>query len=286
MKRRMKGGRWSASITCLFLISFMLLCPYVRAGEPSLATQEVVAEGRVVVGDDMTLAQAKALSLNDARRVAIERAAGVLVRGTTIVYNAELISDLIAAFSRGLIVKEEVLAEGPRTEAGYVVYVSRIRALVKPLEQKTRKDIRILSAEVLSADHPVPSSHPFFQDQDEVRIRVLAEGDLTLHIFSVSQDGHVNRLLPNAYVPCKQISAREEVMFPDDALRTTGFKLRVHVPSGLSRAYETIIVIATKERVDLLAGKREAVLSDLMGELSCIEQSSWTDAVIGYEVRR
>ena len=33
-------------------------------------------------------------------------------------------------------------------------------------------------------------------------------------------------------------------------------------------------------------GIREPTLSDLMGELSLLEQSSWADAVIGYEVRR
>jgi len=108
-----------------------------------------------------------------------------------------------------------------------------------------------------------------------------------MNIFSVSQDGRVVRLLPNAYMKQDRIPSRQNFIFPDEALRNAGFKLRVHVPKNLSKAYETIIIIGTKEKADFLSAKeKDATLSDLMGELSLVEQSSWADAVIGYEVRK
>ncbi|MFB3925001.1 MAG: DUF4384 domain-containing protein [Syntrophales bacterium] len=273
----------------LLSISIIPLCitlPRASAEAPGTEICEVVAEGRALLGEDMTPAQAKALSLNEARRVAVEKAAGVLVSSSSVIYNSQLISDLISAFAKGLIVKEEVLYDGFKTEDGKPVYVCRIKAFVKPVKQK-QKDIRITEAEVSRADRPFASSMPVFQENDEIRIRVRAEGDLNMNVFSVSQDGRVIRLLPNSYVKQNKIPSGQDFIFPDETLRSSGFKLRVHIPKNLSRAYETIIVIATKEKADFLSGKKkDAALSDLMGELSLMEQSSWADAVIGYEVRR
>lgn len=274
-------------LLCILILTLCVFIPHAAAGAAETEIHEVVAEGRALLGEDTTPAQARALALNNARRIAIERAAGVLVRGSSVVYNSQLISDLISAFSKGLIIQEELLYDGMKTEDGRAVYVSRIRARVKPVKQETRKDIKIIKAEVSRADRPFPSSSPVFQDNDEIRILVRAEGDLNMNIFSVSQDGMVVRLLPNSYMKQDPISSLRDFIFPDDALRSAGFKLRVHVPKNLSRAYETIIVIGTKEKADFLSAKeKDATLSDLMGELSLLEQSCWTDAVIGYEVRR
>jgi len=274
-------------LPCTLIISLCFLLPGAAAGATETEIHEVVAEGRALLGEDTTPAQARALALNNARRIAIERAAGVLVRGSSVVYNSQLISDLISAFSKGLIVQEELLSDGIQTEDGRAVYVCRIRARVKPVKQETQKDIKIIKAEVSRADRTFPSSVPVFQDNDEIRVQVTAEGDLNMNIFSVSQDGRVVRLLPNQYMKQDRIPSRQNFIFPDEALRNAGFKLRVHAPKNLSRAYETIIIIGTKEKADFLSAKeKDATLSDLMSELSLVEQSSWADAVVGYEVRR
>lgn len=279
--------KWVFLLPCTLILSLCFLLPGSAAGATETEIHEVVAEGRALLGEDTTPAQARALALNNARRIAIERAAGVLVRGSSVVYNSQLISDLISAFSKGLIVQEELLSDGIQTEDGRAVYVSRIRARVKPVKQETQKDIKIIKAEVSRADRIFSSSNPVFQDKDEIRIQVMAEGDLNMNIFSVSQDGRVVRLLPNQYMKQDRIPSRQNFIFPDEALRNAGFKLRVHVPKNLSRAYETIIIIGTKEKADFLSAKeKDATLSDLMGELSLVEQSSWADAVIGYEVRK
>ena len=53
------------------------------------------AEGQVTLGDDSTVGQAKAAALNNARRAALEKATGVEVRGSSTVYNYQLINDLV-----------------------------------------------------------------------------------------------------------------------------------------------------------------------------------------------
>jgi hypothetical protein len=274
-------------LPCILILSLCFFLPNAAAGATETETYEVVAEGRALLGEDTTPAQAQALALNNARRIAVERASGILVRGSSVVYNSQLISDLISAFSKGLIIHEELLDDGMKTEDGRAVYVSRIRARIKPVKQETQKDIRIIKTGISRVDRPFSSSNPVFQDKDEIRIMIRAEGDLNMNIFSVSQDGGVVRLLPNPYLKQDRIPSRQDFIFPDEALRNAGFKLRVYVPKNLSKAYETIIVIGTKEKADFLSGKgKESTLSDLMGELSLVEQSSWADAVIGYEVRR
>lgn len=282
-------SRWKRGILflCLPVLMIIFSPPGFAADGVKKEPIEIVTEGKALLGDDTTPAQAKALALNEARRMAIEKASGVLVSSSSVVYNWQLISDLISAFSKGLIVKEDTLFSGIRMEDGRAVYICRIKALVQPLRLETRKEIKIIKAEILKADRPYSSSSPIFQDNDEIRIRLQTEGDASMNIFSVSQDGRVARLLPNLYIEQKQIPSRQEFIFPDEALRKAGFKLRVHTPKSLSRAYETIVVIATKDKRSFLSGKEnEATLSELMNELAQVEQSSWADAVIGYEVRR
>jgi hypothetical protein len=274
-----------SSMICSVLFFSFALC--ASAETDTGYVREVIAEGRALLGEDTTPAQAKALALNDARRIAVERAGGVMVRSASVVYNSELISDLISAFSKGLIVKEDILSEGLRTEDGRLAYICRIKASIKPISQEKQKDIRIDRVEVARVDRPFSSSTPVFQDNDEIRIRVKTEGDLNMNVFSVSQDGGIVLLLPNPYVKLKKVSDNQDFIFPDEAMRGSGFKLRVHTPKNISRAYETILIIATKEKKDFLSAKsREATITDLMGELSLLEQSSWADATIGYEVRR
>jgi len=96
---------------CLLLI---MLCISTALAQSDI--QIIEKEGEAVLGDDMTPAQAKALALNNARRSAIEQASGVIVHGSSVVYNFQLVSDLVASATRGVIVKEEILADEKKME--------------------------------------------------------------------------------------------------------------------------------------------------------------------------
>lgn len=276
--------RHSREIFSIFVVLTFLLSFPAFAGE--LIT--VVADGQAVLGEDTTPARARSLALNNARRSAIEQATGVTVHGLSVVYNYQLISDLISAFSKGLIVKEEILIDNIKAEDKHIVYFLKIRAHVKPLKHKKPGDFRIVKAEVFRAEGTSVMKNPVFQDNDEIQIRVGVNRDLFLNIFSVSQDGRITKLLPGKYFKHNRASAGRDFLFPDKVQRTTGLKLRVHSPKNLPSAFETILVVATPKRVELLSDNNqdENTITDLMYELSRLDQSLWVQKTIGYEVRK
>ncbi len=95
----------------------------------------VQAEEVVSLGEDMTLAEARARSRDEARRKAIEQAVGTFVKGQTVVYNSQVADDLVRSIVRGLIVEEQIQEEGLRQSgqgAGQTVlqYATKLRAKV------------------------------------------------------------------------------------------------------------------------------------------------------------
>ncbi|HPC00272.1 MAG TPA: DUF4384 domain-containing protein [Syntrophales bacterium] len=251
------------------------------------AVKVVVTEGRAVMGEDMTLAQTRALALGDARRRAVEQSSGVMIRGVSVVYDARLIGDVITALTRGLIVGEEILEEGLKREGEAPVYICRLKARVQVLDPGRERFMTSLRAEIAGPDGPLSSSRAVFRDGEEMVIRIRGDKSFYPHIFSVDQDGRVAELLPHPLVRWDLVPAGREVLFPTEDLRKAGFRLRVRAPAGLSRAYETIVVIATKEAVPILDRiGREATITDLMGALASRDHYGWVETLIGYEVRR
>ena len=250
--------------------------------------QVIEKEGEAVLGDDMTQAQAKALALNNARRAAIEQASGVIVHGSSVVYNFQLISDLVASATRGVIVKEEILLDDVKKEGKQIVYYTKIRAHVKALEGREKSTLKILNASVNRYGSSPSSTAIVFQDNDEIQIRAKVNSDAYIHIFNISQDGLVTKLYPNDYFKSDVVPANSLFTFPDEKQRTLGLKMKVRAPQNLSRAVETILIAATKEHVDFLSEKKagEVTITDLMKELSEMDVLLWTEKIVGYEVRK
>ncbi len=250
--------------------------------------QVIEKEGEAVLGDDMTQAQAKALALNNARRAAIEQASGVIVHGSSVVYNFQLISDLVASATRGVIVKEEILLDDVKKEGKQIVYYTKIRAHVKALEGREKSTLKILNASVNRYGSSPSSTAIVFQDNDEIQIRAKVNSDAYIHIFNISQDGLVTKLYPNDYFKSEVIPANSLFTFPDEKQRTLGLKMKVRAPKNLSRAVETILIAATKEYVDFISEKKsgEVTITDLMKELSEMDVLLWAEKTVGYEVRK
>lgn len=249
--------------------------------------QIIEKEGEAVLGEDITPAQAKALALNNARRSAIEQASGVIVHGSSVVYNFQLVSDLVASATRGVIVKEEILADDIKKEGKQIVYYTKIRAYVKTLENKERGSLKILKANVNRYSSNPASASIVFQENDEIQVRAKINSDAYLHVFAISQDGMVTKLYPNEYFKAENLSPETEFIFPNEKQRDLGLKLKVRTPKNLSRAVETMLFVATKEKTDFLSDKKdESTITDLMKELSEIDASLWTEQAVGYEVRK
>ncbi|MDI6744905.1 MAG: DUF4384 domain-containing protein [Thermodesulfovibrionales bacterium] len=269
---------------------FICLCAFIpmfaEAKQDNI--QVIEKEGETVLGEDMTQAQAKALALNNARRAAIEQASGVIVHGSSVVYNFQLISDLVASATRGVIVKEEILLDDVKKEGKQIVYYTKIRAHVKALEGREKSTLKILNASVNRYGSSPSSTAIVFQDNDEIQIRAKVNSDAYIHIFNISQDGLVTKLYPNDYFKSEVIPANSLFTFPDEKQRTLGLKMKVRVPKNLSRAVETILIAATKEYIDFISEKKsgEVTITDLMKELSEMDVLLLAEKTVGYEVRK
>tara|TARA_B100000315_G_scaffold213335_2_gene211224 strand:- start:2976 stop:4355 length:1380 start_codon:yes stop_codon:yes gene_type:complete len=249
----------------------------------------IVAEGIARLGDDTTLARTKAMALNNARRSALEEAVGILLRGSSVIYNRDLVSDLVVTATKGLIVKEEILdGSGLETNNKHPIYRILLRAYIKPVKLEKRGNFKILKAAVFKAVNPSASKSPVFQDNDEIQIKIKINSDYYPNLFSVDQDGRVIKLFPNPYVKSELLPAQTNFVFPDDSLRAIGIKLRVKTPQSISRTIESVLIIATKERIDFLTDKNqeETTITDLMRELSELDPSLWAERTVGYEVRK
>lgn len=258
---------------------------------PASATHEEVriveAEGQVTLGDDSTIGQGKAAALNNARRAALEKTTGVEVRGSSVVYNYQLINDLVMTATRGLIVNERIMENKCKSEADHLYCTARIEASVQPLHAERRGDFAVTKALVHRVGSDASKSAPVFQNKDEIQITAMANQDAQLNIFNVDQNGNVDKLYPNEYCSIERTAAGSEVVFPNEAQRKNGLKLKVRTPKGVAKAVESVMVVALKEKKCLLGDKsiENPTITDLMRELSEIDPSLWAEKTAGYEVR-
>jgi len=253
----------------------------------------VTGEGIVSFGEDTTLAEARSRARDEARRHAIEQAVGVFVRGQTVVYNAQVAEDLVNSLVRGIVVEEQILEEGVRQlgqgpGAPAFQYATKLRAKVKPVRAEHRGDFRVTAT----------INKTVYQDGEEMQIAVDSSKDAYVHIFNVGQDDTVTVLFPNRYVQNSFVEARKELVFPDEAQRALGIRLRVFPPAGVKTAVEKIKLIATRHKLDLLKGKvPEGVyriypgkdtnlVTVLLRELALLNDSDWAEMTLPYEVRR
>jgi hypothetical protein len=282
------------SIFILSVTAALCMTHILHAEEPAISETQtenlriVETYGEAVFGEDTTTAQAKAAARNNARIRALEEAVGVQMRGSTVLYNSSLISDLVVTATKGLIVREEIIEDKPKIKDDQISYYYKLRAYVKPINIEKRGDFKILRAEVVRADSDRRLKYPVFQHDDEIQIRIKVNNDSYINIFSVSQDGMVSKLFPNKYFKSDMLAAKETMVFPDNTQRALGLKLRVKTPKKLSKAIESVLVIATREKVEFLADEtiEAPMITDLMRELSEIDPSLWAEKTAGYEVRK
>lgn len=261
--------------------------PQVESREDGIKV--VISEGTAPFGGNITYEQAKNLALKNAWRKALEDALGIGVRSSAILYNHKLLSDLVQEWTKGHIVKYDVLEEGPRPAGNNLsYYYAKIRAYVKPTNLEKRGGFKIARAEVYRVGTKTKPPGPVFYEEDELQIKMVVSESAFIHIFSVSQDGKVSKIFPNEHSPNEKLPAGNELVVPDDSLRNRGIRLQVKTPEKLTQADETIFLVATKEKYNFLVGKTAGLITfeDLMQELSELDPSEWTERTVGYMVIR
>jgi len=251
----------------------------------------VTAEGTVFLGDDTTIAEARTRSRDEARRKAIEQAIGIFVRARTVVYNFRLAEDLVHSIVRGVVIEEQILSEGLReVDIGKgqkaLIHDTTLKARIRPVPAERRNDF------VIKGD----LNKSIFLANEEMVITVAASEAAYIHIFNVDQDNAVTVLFPNKFRRDNYVIGMKELIFPDDDLRDMGVRLRVVPPAGATKVLEKIKLIATKKHLELPQGKFNdasfqtyqghdtGLVTDLMKELTGLEDTEWAEETISYEV--
>jgi|KBSMisStandDraft_5_1062788.scaffolds.fasta_scaffold40301_2 hypothetical protein len=251
----------------------------------------VTSEGTIFFQEDMTIAEARARSRDEARRKAIEQAVGVFVRASTVVYNFGVAEDLVHSIVRGVVIEEQILSEGLREldigKGGKVLaHDTTLRALIRPVPAERRTAFAIEGN----------LNKSIFFANEEIVITVAASEAAYIHIFNVEQDNAVTVLFPNKFRRDNFVSGKKALIFPDDELREMGVRLRVIPPAGATKALEKIKLIATKRNLELPRGKFDdasfqtyqghdtGLVTDLMKELTKLEDTEWAEMTVSYEV--
>ncbi len=262
------------------------------------ASVSVVAEGMAPFLKEMSLEEAQGRARDEARRNAIEQAVGVFVRGTTVLHNSQIADELIASVARGVIEQEQWIDEGIRDiqddkHRGQKIHVyhSKVKALVRPVRVERRAGFEIQAS----------LNKQVFQEGEEALIKVRSSQPAYLYLFSVTQDGSVTMLMPNQFMKRHYFPANQDVLFPGEALRTLGVRLRVTLPPRTRKAVEYIKVIAIRKPVRLVkesdeqaqesafaifSGAEGGMIHDLVKRLALLDDEDWTETTVPYEVRQ
>ncbi|MBI5194467.1 MAG: DUF4384 domain-containing protein [Nitrospirae bacterium] len=246
--------------------------------------------GKIFMGENDDKASVKQKAHDYAIRNAMEQA-GVLVLGKSDMLNGDLIHELISITSEAFIENTKILVETCGGEGGNLFCMVELEAEVKPMNLDKHRLLKVMRASIQEPDKAKQSKKPVFQENDEIQVKVTLNEDAYLSIFSVDQEENVYKLFPNPYKKNDMIPARSEFVFPDDALRTKGIKLRVATPEGKQKATENVVIIATKEDGHFLEDPalKNPKWTDLSKELKVFnnsKQSPWTVETLGYEVRK
>lgn len=263
-------------------------------GEPA-AGVPVVAEGFAFFLPDLSLEEVRSRARREARRNAIEQAAGVFVRATSVVHNSQIADELVTAVARGVIEDEQWIEEkiektdAPDGDSSMPLYRAKVRAIVRPVKVERRAGFELTAS----------LNKPIYQDGEEALIKIRSSRPTYLHVFSVAQDGSVTLLLPNRFMPNNLIEADREIVFPSHALRELGVRLRVALPKGAGSAVEHIKVIATRKPLALVqaaersdgvfrafSGSEGGMIHHVMRRLALLDDEDWTETTLPYQIRR
>lgn len=279
-------NRYGLSAITLWALCLMAALTYATDTLAGQKPRVVEAEGKAEISAGRTPDEARGLALDRARRTALEEVVGVDVRGSTVIYNADLINDMVMTGTRGIIVDQEVLHNECGSQGGLLVCTVRIKATVKELDRSKNPPFRI-KATVQRPGKKTNKDVVIFQEGDEVQVRVKLDRKGYISIFSVDQFGKVYPLFPNKFAEDSLLEADRELVFPSDSLRTMGLKLRVQTLKGQKRSNESLMIIATKRKMSLLEDvEAEPVLTDLMSELASMDQDVWAQATKGYIIMK
>lgn len=189
----------------LMLIIIILISSLTFAFDESRIKKGISATGACAV-INMTAEQAKLIALQNARRDAIQKAAGVKISSSSIINNGSLIADIIKEYSSGYIISENVRWKD----------LSQYMLDGEPIAQYNVE---------INADVYVPIKHHNFGLQvdspslykagDFSTITIKTRKEAQVAIFNITADDSVMMLYPNKLTKIKVVSPDKPFTFPE-----------------------------------------------------------------------
>ena len=226
-------------------------------------------------------------ALTEARVEALKKVNGVRVNSMSVVENHRLLVDLITAATEGHILGEEKIDSVPVvTDGRFKWRVHYLFEVAPPRELHFDPSFKVRVA--IDRTVLVPG--------DPLRFTVTTSKDAYIHVFDVLADHSVAVLLPNSLHRDKRVSANVPLTFPSPAEEQRGIRLLASLPPNQIDATEEIVVIATKDDVDLIETDfREAVfktfengnnvlVDKLYRKLFQLPDSGWIQDVAPYRI--
>ena len=201
----------------------------------------VTAEGRAELVN-ITVNEAKAMAINDARRQAVEQVAGVRLSSATLVQDFQVLSDLINSSSYGQIIDQKIIRwdteslQKDPASAPVIIYKVKIKALVARPEGEPDPSFQIdarLNKNVFNAGEEMDLSAKFSRD-------------CYVTLINLSADGKAIPLVPSRIRGENYIPAGSIFQFPDVEERRAGISLRVDTLPGHKKDREAMVIVATK----------------------------------------
>jgi hypothetical protein len=242
----------------------------------------VEVESRALLTGTRSAEDTKREALYGALAEAVQRVAGVTVRGNAVAVRSDSAGRVVDRYveavrldAAGRAVEWRVLREGWRTTTaraiGPQVYYE-IRLRVRVQRERGAADagfsVRLATnAERFVVRGDAPATN------DEVVLTVTSTVSASLTVVSIVDDS-VFVLAPNALLPDVQATAGLAREVPDAGMRASGLRFRTSLPSGAVRRTELLAVVATKRPMPLPARAGTGVARDT-GVLTLAEFNEW-----------
>lgn len=269
----------------IFVIFFALILPfYLFATSSSVIVVE--SEGESYMSEIDTPKEVMERAKRDAEYKAIEKAVGVFIKSSTVVYNSQLEEDLLYASVRGKIEKSKVIEERWDSE-NRNLYRVKIKAYVSPIYQGKGSGIEITAN----------LNKKTLKHGEKVKLFFQSNRDCHIYIFSIASDGSVTLLFPNALSKNNFIKGNTPYEFP---FADSKFDLKAMLLPDFTGDYaeEKIKILATMKKEEIITlgfkeglfqvydAKSTGMISELLRKLSLLEPSEWTELTIRYKIER
>lgn len=253
----------------------------------------VESKGYAVL-ENITPEQARELAKRRAQAEAIAKATGIEIKSVSIVKDFELEAELIKSFSKGVILKEEIIKweeEKDKERPGSSFLTLHYRGCVKKIEGEQDPYFNV----------KLQMKENTYVEGDETYFKINCTKDCYITVFNITAENNVLILFPDGkYFKDNFLKENEDFEFPPKQLRDFGLKLRVKTLPKQKESTEIIWVVATKEKFDfynLLCKKKEGrgfceekdfspTLQDLISALSDIPLNQKSEDIEVYVVSK